>query len=171
MGVCITLKSDVMSLHKGKFLEQPELQTLKARLSLNNRDEVLILLAIETGARASELLGLVPSDFFDSSHSVLIRALKGGKDRELPLREDLYKAAKQFVPFGIGYPRLHQIWTRYKPCNKKFHSLRHTFALELYRRHRDVYLVKTALGHKSITNTQIYVDYLYNTEELRKLLL
>jgi integrase len=160
-----------MSLNKSKFLEQTELALLRSNLRLDVRDEVIILLAIETGARASEILHLSQPDFFDSSKSILIRGLKGSKSREMPLREDLYHAAKRFVPFGIGYPRLHQIWCKYKPVDKKFHSLRHTFALELYRKHRDVYLVKTALGHKSINNTQIYVDYLYNTEELRKLLL
>jgi integrase/recombinase XerC len=132
---------------------------------------VLILLALETGARASEILNLTQADLFDSTHSVLIRALKGGRSREIPLRPELYKAVKKFVPFNITYSRLKQIWAFHRPVPKKFHALRHTFALNLYRKHRDIRLVQVALGHKSISNTQIYVDYLYSVEELQKLLL
>jgi site-specific recombinase XerC len=36
------------------------------------------------------------------------------------------------------------------------HSLRHTFATELYRRTRDVALVQAALGHASIASTMVY---------------
>ena len=36
------------------------------------------------------------------------------------------------------------------------HSLRHTFATELYRRTRDLGLVQAALGHASITSTMVY---------------
>jgi site-specific recombinase XerD len=36
------------------------------------------------------------------------------------------------------------------------HSLRHTFAMNLYRKTGDLRLVQTALGHKRITTTEIY---------------
>jgi integrase/recombinase XerD len=35
--------------------------------------------------------------------------------------------------------------------------LRHTFATDLYQRTRDVFLVKEALGHRSIESTLVYV--------------
>jgi len=37
------------------------------------------------------------------------------------------------------------------------HTLRHTFASDLYRRTKDIVTVKNALGHSSITTTMIYV--------------
>ena len=38
------------------------------------------------------------------------------------------------------------------------HGLRHTFACELYRETRDVYLVMRALGHRSLATTQRYLE-------------
>ncbi len=37
------------------------------------------------------------------------------------------------------------------------HTLRHTFATDLYRKIKDPVTVKNALGHSSITTTMIYV--------------
>ena len=40
------------------------------------------------------------------------------------------------------------------------------------RRRRDVgRLVQVALGHRNITNTMIYADYVYSQQELKKLIL
>jgi len=73
--------------------------------------------------------------------------------------------------FPISYHRLYQIWHQYRPVAKKFHSLRHTFAIRLYRKTKDLRLVQVALGHRNITNTMIYADYIYSQQELRKLIL
>jgi integrase/recombinase XerC len=42
----------------------------------------------------------------------------------------------------------------------RFHSLRHTFAMRLYARTRDLLLVKKMLGHRSINSTLIYAEAL-----------
>ena len=73
--------------------------------------------------------------------------------------------------FPISYPRLVQIWQHYRPVHKKFHSLRHTFAIELYKKTKDIRLLQMALGHRNIANTMIYADYVYSQTELRRLLL
>jgi integrase/recombinase XerC len=67
--------------------------------------------------------------------------------------------------------RLYQIWQFYRPVPKKFHALRHTFAIELYQKTKDLRLVQVALGHRNITNTMIYADYIYSQQELKKLIL
>jgi len=36
------------------------------------------------------------------------------------------------------------------------HALRHTFATRLYGRTRDLRLVQQALGHRSVTSTEVY---------------
>ena len=36
------------------------------------------------------------------------------------------------------------------------HSLRHRFAIRLYQRTGDIYLVQQALGHRSIASTTVY---------------
>jgi integrase len=70
--------------------------------------------------------------------------------------------------FGIGYQRLVQIWHLYRPSPKNFHCLRHTVALGLYRRRKDINLVKHVLGHKSLSSTTVYLEESYEQDTLRK---
>ena len=42
---------------------------------------------------------------------------------------------------------------------KKFHSLRHTFAVRHYLQTRDIYAVAKQLGHASVTTTEIYAKF------------
>lgn len=159
------------TLNRTKFLEDSELAELKRSLDLSKRDDVIIALALETGGRASEILNIRKQDLFPNTNTVFIRAMKEGMDREIPIRPELFAAALLHIPFMISYRRLDQIWQRRRPPNKKFHSLRHTFAVNLYKRTRDIKLVQLALGHRSPTNTAIYTDFIYNTEEMRKILI
>lgn len=159
-----------MSLNRTKYLEPAEVLSLRAGFSLKDRDCVLLSLALETGARAQEILNIKQSDLFLSDNVVLIRGLKGSRDRELPVRPDLMKALVHFVPFTIKYRRLEQVWRCHRPVKKKFHSLRHTFAIELYIRTKDLKLVQLALGHASPTSTAVYTDFLYARDEMRRIL-
>ena len=70
--------------------------------------------------------------------------------------------------FKITYIRFYQIWKDYRPCNKGIHSLRHTFALNLYKKTKDIRIVQQALGHRSLNSTLIYQSYQYTISELRK---
>ena len=165
------------SLNRTKYLEPHELSHLMQRLEKSfSRDSTLILLALKTGARAQEILNIEQPDLSDTYKTVLIKGLKNSNDREIPLQPDVYARVKRLCfenprVFPISYSRLVQIWQLHRPCNKKFHSLRHTFAIELYKRTRDIRLVQVALGHRNISNTMIYADYIFKTEELRKLIL
>lgn len=158
-------------LTRDKFLTPEELEHLKKFASdLKNRDHVLIQLAIATGARASELLAIRSKDLVEGKSAVYIYGLKGSRDRQLPIPKSLFHALKRLgdVPFAITYSRWHQIWENYAPNKKKFHSLRHTFAINLYKAKRDLILVQMALGHKDILNTMVYLEYVYSQEELEK---
>jgi len=142
-------------------------------MKTNPRDCLLIKTAMLTGARAQEILNIDVQDL--SYNSIYIKGLKGGLDRDIPLERSLYNGLKKLARgrggeklFPIGYHRFYMIWCFYRPVEKKLHSLRHTFAIRLYKRTKDIRLVKYSLGHKSITSTQIYVDYSYSQSELRK---
>ena len=50
------------------------------------------------------------------------------------------------------------------------HSAQHAWAA-LYQKTKDLRLVQVALGHRNITNTMIYADYVYSQQELRRLIL
>lgn len=55
--------------------------------------------------------------------------------------------------------RVFKVYARRAGLSAKLsiHSLRHSYALELYTRHRDLKLVQDALGHADISTTQIYM--------------
>lgn len=175
-------KSIRYSLNKNKYLLEDEYQRLtkilKSFESKDPRNTTLLWTALMTGARAQEILNLKKEDLNPQEQSVFIRGLKGSNDRELPVVPWLYLKLSKLahetpdgVLFGISYNRLYQIWDLYRPAHKSFHSLRHTFAVRLYKRTKDIRLVQVALGHRSIANTMIYAEYVYSQEELRKLIL
>ena len=172
------------ALNKNKYLLDFEHSKLIELLdhfeNQNLRDILLIRLALFTGARATELLNIQVNDF-DPSPSVYIKGIKGSSDREIPLKKAFYNQIQSYIQtkeikptdrlFSISYPRLVQIWINYRPTEKKFHSLRHTFAIHLYKKTKDIRLLQFALGHRNIANTMIYANYLYSQEELRRLIL
>jgi integrase len=171
------------ALNKNKYLLDPEVDRLEAILAQDSspspRDALILELALRTGGRAAELLQLRHVDLNAYDQTVFIHGLKGSNDREIPIKKELFDrliAYSRTVSqsgglFPIGYHRLRQIWDWYRPAPKKFHSLRHTFAIRLYRKTKDLRLVQVALGHRNITNTMIYADYVYSQQELKKLIL
>lgn len=170
------------SLNKNKYLLPYELDRLEKILDdfieSEPRNCLALLLALKTGARAQEILNLKKSSLNPYEESILIHGLKGSNDREIPIPSLLFKKLTQYaetVPdetlFPITYNRLRQIWEHYRPIPKKLHALRHTFAIQLYKKTKDIRLVQVALGHRNVMNTMIYADYVYSQTELRKLIL
>lgn len=170
-------------LNKNKFLSKQEYlrleQTLKKFNLTDPRNTTLIELSMNTGARPSEVLAVLAHDINPENNSVFIKGLKGSRDREIPIPEDLFKRLATFAHnlepdqriFPIALRTYQHIWHLYRPVKKGVRALRHTFAIRLYEKTKDVRLVQMALGHKYLNTTQIYVDYIYNQEELKKLLL
>ena len=170
-------------LNKNKYLLDPEAEKLEEILdSFIDKDErncLLLYLALKTGARVQELLNLTKADINRHDQTVFIRGIKGSNDREIPLVSQLFDRLSNYAEkierserlFNISYNRLRQIWDMYRPVHKKLHSLRHTFAIRLYKKTKDLRLVQVALGHRNITNTMIYADYVYSQQELRRLIL
>ena len=171
------------TLNKNKYLLDPEVNSLEYLLKRHQEQDprncLLIWVALKTGARAQEILNLRVNDLSSYDQTLFIRGLKGSNDREIPITKDIFRRLELHVGskssiepvFDIGYQRLYQIWDLYRPCRKSFHSLRHTFAIHLYKKTRDLRLVQVALGHRNINNTMVYADYIYSKEELKKLIL
>ncbi len=169
-------------LTREKFLNDKELGVLRKELSLNrdkdSRNVLLIELALATGGRAGELLALKFTDFSDDG--VYITGSKDSKDRQIPLPPDIYARILMRESdsdpndervFPISYQRLVQIWNQYRPAAKGFHSLRHTAALLIYKRHKDLKLVQLMLGHRWASTTSIYSDFSYSNDEMKRLLI
>ncbi len=171
------------SLNKNKYLLDPEVQSLEYLLKRHQDDDLrnclLIWIGLRTGARAQEILNLRVNDLSAYDQAIFIRGLKGSNDREIPVPKDVFRRIELHANslgshdliFDISYQRLYQIWELYRPCRKSFHSLRHTFAINLYKKTKDIRLVQVALGHRNINNTMVYADYVYSKEELKKLIL
>lgn len=163
-----------------KFLSQDErdqLETLlKDRLSSDLRNTVMLLTALHSGARAQELLALEWKDIDLKSGEIRLATLKGGKPRHIVVpkfvREALgsLKNISSIKPFMISYQRLVEIWHLYRPTRKPFKSLRHSFAMRCYDRTKDIRFVQLAMGHRSIANTMIYLEYQYTSQEFKKLM-
>jgi integrase len=175
------------ALNKNKYLLDPELEKLEEILlyfsTSDERNSLMLTLALRSGARAQELLNLRLADLNTHDKSVFIKGIKGSNDREIPLPSPFFEKLHKYALshdaftdsnptiFSISYNRLRQIWDQYRPAHKKFHCLRHTFAIRLYKKTKDLRLVQVALGHRNITNTMIYADYVYSQTELRRLIL
>ncbi len=170
------------AMNKNKFLLDPEykhLELLLKRYVLQDKRNCLLLyVAMHTGARATEILNLHKEDLNVYDQSVFIHGIKGSNDREIPLPDWLFEMLEDYSQdiegeklFDISYHRLRQIWEHYRPVKKKFHCLRHTFAIRLYKKVKDIRLLQIALGHRNITNTMIYADFVYSQNEMRKLIL
>jgi integrase len=169
------------SINQQKFLSDKELEsfveTLRKFSLKEPRNTALLFFMLHTGARAQEALNIRRSDLNEQTSSVLIRGLKSSNDREIPLPKWLFKrlwalhtGPELRMLFGISYPRLDQVWRDYRPVPKKLHCLRHTFALKVFRRTKDLRLVQVALGHRNIQNTMVYASYEYTTNELKRIL-
>lgn len=170
------------ALNRTKFLSDNEWAKLQAKLSHyapdNPRDTTLIQVSMLTGARPSEVLNITKEDLFEETCSVFIKGLKGSRDREIPLPQQFFARFKKVADsspsnkvFPIALRTYQGIWHRYRPARKGVKSLRHTFAIRLYSKTKDVRLVQMALGHKCMATTQVYVDYVYSVEEMKKLIL
>lgn len=147
---------------------------------------MMLVLALECGLRANEVLSLVVGDFRPDSRTLFVRTLKGGRPREIPLKgktstylekwilrrsgaNNFNEVRQTLKIFPLRYNSYRKAWVRLRPNPKRRgHSLRHAFAVKLYTRSKDIRLVQTALGHKSLSNTQVYLDFCYSQDELRR---
>lgn len=168
------------ALDSSKFLIENEDHLLRSTLDkYHNRDTLMLDLLRTYGMRANELLNIKPKDINQVTKAVRVSGSKGSNMREFPLSDLLFERLMKeagkclmddWLVFPICYVRLYQIWLFYRPVKKKLHSLRHTCAVNLYRKTKDIKLVQKVLGHRSMANTMIYVDYCYTQDEFRKAL-
>ncbi len=173
-------RNDRYELTNTKYLLDAELEHLKRTLEhfkdKDSRNCTLLWTALHTGGRAQEILNIQAEDLDHTEQTVFIRGLKDSDNRNIPVPPWLFKRLAALAPpsgrvFPFTYNRFRQIWQMYRPVKKKLHSLRHTFAIGLYRKTRDLRLLQVALGHRNWNNTMIYAAYHFKNDELRKAIL
>ena len=171
------------SLTPNKYLSYEEQggleRILERHKGVDLRNSTMFLLMLWTGTRPSELLNLKWRDVDFISRRIFIDTLKGGRPRYIPICDELIcrlvnLGVKELDDriFDIGYRRFEKIWQEWRPVKKKLHSLRHTFAVNLYKKSGyNLRLVQQALGHAHITTTAIYLEIETSDAELRKCLI
>ena len=124
-----------------------------------------VVLAMETGMRRGELLGLT-WDRVDMSRGVIrLEVTKGGKRREIPMRQVVYDtlAALPGPHEGRVWPTISIRWAfEYAVTAAKlnaplhFHDLRHHFASWFVMKGGSIASLQKILGHATINMTMKY---------------
>jgi integrase/recombinase XerD len=157
------------------------------------RDWMLIDLLTSTGMREAEAADMRCGDILAGygESALFIRNGKGDKSRTIQIPDSLRIHLKSFLvwkqaqgepigpddylfvgqrghwtPWAVGeivkkYLRQLELYER----GKAAHSLRHSYAVELYRQKRDIRAVQKQLGHSNIQTTEKYADVL--TEDIQ----
>ncbi len=151
----------------------------------------LILAAVYTGARITELLGLRAQDIMAHRMAIYVQPQKTYRGRHVALPDEAYEFFKE-VAIGMrpndkllvrdnGQPWVSsklpaaKIKTAYQkiglPCSFVFHTLRHTYASQLIQSGTPLVVIARQMGHANImTVVRFYLhcaDDFYD-DELRK---
>lgn len=161
------------------LLQAPDLRTRAGR-----RDRTLLLVAVQTGLRASELINLRRADVQLGPGAHLRCQGKGRKQRCTPLRRDSLAALRQWLDElsdepgspvfpnqrggslshdGLAYVLAKHVTVARTACptlQKKRvtpHVLRHTAAMDLLQNGVDRAVIALWLGHESVETAYIYL--------------
>lgn len=171
-----------------EYLTQSESEALVAAPDLSTRtgrrDRALLLMAVQTGLRVSELIGLRRRDLVLGSGAHVHCEGKGRKERCTPLRQDAVDVVRAWLEERRGpddapaFPSIRgghlsrdaveRLVSKHaakasKTCpSMKIkrvtpHVLRHTAAMDLLHHGVDRTVIALWLGHESVETTQIYL--------------
>jgi site-specific recombinase XerD len=171
-----------------EFLSRSEIDALLAgvdqRIWIGRRDRALLLLAVQSGLRVSELVGLRCQDVVLGTGAHVRCQGKGRKDRCTPLRKEAVAVLRAWLreqdspPASPLFPNIRggplsrdavedllakhvRIASRHCPSllQKRVspHVLRHSAAMDLLQHGVDRSVIALWLGHESIETTQMYL--------------
>jgi site-specific recombinase XerD len=172
-----------------EFLERAEIDALLAAPDPatwgGRRDRTLLTVAIQTGLRVSELIGLRWQQVTVGTAAHLRCEGKGRKQRCTPLRRDAVAVLAAWLREQRGQPQdpvfpstrgtplsrdaveqllAKHVATAQEHCpslqrkNISAHTLRHTAAMELLQHGVDRTVIALWLGHESVETTQMYLQ-------------
>lgn len=171
------------------FLSRAEAEALPDAPDANTwsgrRDHALVLLALQTGLRLSEITGLRKEDVCLETGAHVRVVGKGRKERCTPLARRTVAVLRAWLkeppnknggfvfpsargarlsPDGVHYLLAKHVETARTKCptlaDKRVtpHVLRHTAAMELLQAGVDRAVIALWLGHESVETTQAYLD-------------
>lgn len=173
------------------YLDEQEMKAMFEAVDVSSRtavrDKALFLVLYNTGARASEVVGLTTDDLkLDSPSQVKILG-KGRKQRACPLWPETVSALEDYIKhcrpqgeyggrlflngngcpitrFGVRHIIRIRAKTAARLCpslstkNVGPHTFRHSTAMSLIRAGNDINMVRLWLGHANINTTHIYAE-------------
>ncbi len=171
-----------------EFLNREEIDALVAAPNLSTwigrRDRTLLLVAVQTGLRVSELIGLNGQDVVLGTGAHVRCLGKGRKQRCTPLRPETAKVLDAWLrechdrPENPAFPSvrggrlsrdaIERLVTKYANVAKQTcpsltrkkvapHVLRHSVAMDLLHNGVDRSVIALWLGHESVETTQMYL--------------
>ena len=150
------------------------------RYPTGERNRLMLRLMLDTGLRLAEVMDLRWKDIDLNTGKLMVRQGKGHKDRTLWTGEDNLKQLhswreRQKIAVGHAtklvfttlkggklHPRYVQRMVKRYAAKAGIekditpHTLRHSFATDLYRETTNIRLTQKALGHANLSTTQIY---------------
>lgn len=170
------------------FLTRAEIEAVIAAADTTTRsgrrDRMLLLLALQTGLRVSELINLTCGDVVLGTGAHVRCMGKGRKERSTPLRKDCVEALRAWLnerggadgePLFVSNRRdrlsrdaVERIVRKHVELAAKTcptlrakrvtpHVLRHTAAMQLLQNGVDRTVIALWLGHEPVESTQMYV--------------
>ncbi len=163
--------------------QQDILSIPNIRYPTGERNKTMINLMLDVGLRREEVVSLRWRDLDLITGKLMVRESKGAKDRSLWVRDETLEALQAWrerqaaiveapeyvfssISKGAEGKKMNKQYLYYmvKRIAKRAgitkdispHTFRHTFAVDLYKETKNLKLVQTALGHSSISTTQIY---------------
>jgi len=166
-----------------KVCEEAALAAKARGIQAPVRARLIIELATGTGLRVSELANLKIEDLYmkKGQNTLIVRNGKGGKDRVVQFNAKLKDLILEYLNYRHSdspylFPSKHgeqitasgiqQVFKKWAskaglPDRYSIHSLRHTYAVRLYKASGyNLRLVQKQLGHSSVSTTQVYADVL-----------
>ena len=158
---------------KDRFLSKNEQKRLLEACKQSNWDKMylLILLALTSGARKGEILGLRWKEIDFKERVAFLGETKNGKPRYIPLTQKVVEALMR-IRDKPDYLIFHSTVSEYSAFDVKkqwanvlkmagieqcrFHDLRHSAASNYIRAGRSLFEVGTLLGHSSTQMTARY---------------
>jgi len=171
-----------------EFLTREESKAMLAAPDLSSwvgrRDRTMLLLAVQTGLRVSELIGLQCEDLVLGTGAHVHCEGKGRKHRCTPLRPETVKVLEAWLRERRGRPEdplflstrggklsrdaIERLVTKYAAAAARMctslkrkkvspHVLRHSAAMELLQNGVDRSVIALWLGHESVETTQMYL--------------
>lgn len=150
------------------------------RYPTGERNQTMLRLMLNTGLRLAEVTALKWHDLNLTTGKLMVRQGKEAKDRTLWIGEedlDLLRTWRERQAKDVkGNPEHLFTTLAGKPVSPRYveamlkrlaakagieknvhpHTLRHTFATDLYRETTNIRLTQKALGHSNLATTQIY---------------